>query len=142
MIKFFYVMANVSTIIAMIVSVVFLGGILFRSKSISNVEVFNTCNSQIKVCKVSSVIFTILYWFVVSGLPTEECLEGYANLSATLSRLGCIWIVFSFVNVIVSVILGILKRRKEELEILGKLRKSNFVMGAIFLVIAFILKVN
>ena len=45
-------------------------------------------------------------------------------------------------NVVISVVLGILKRGKEELEIMGKLRKSNFVMGAIFLVIAFILKVN
>lgn len=142
MIKFFSVMENVSTIIAMVASAVFLIGILFGSKSISNVEVINTCNNQTKVCRISSVIFAVLYWFAVSGLPTEECLEGYANLSATCSRLGCIWIVFAFVNVIVSVILGILKRGKEELEIMGKLRKSNFVMGAIFLVIAFILKVN
>lgn len=142
MIKFFSVMTNATTIIAMIASVVFLIGILFRSKSISNVEVYNTCDNQIKVSRVSSVIFAVLYWFVVSGLPTKECLEGYANLSATSSRLGCIWIVLAFVNIIVSVILGILKRGKEELEIMGKLRKSNFVMGAIFLVIAFILKVN
>ena len=135
-------MTNASTIIAMVVSAVFLVGILLRSKSISNVEVFNTCNSQIKVCRILSVVFAALYWLVVSGLPTEECLEGYANLSATCSRLGCIWVVFAFVNVVISVVLGILKRGKEELEIMGKLRKSNFVMSAIFLVIAFILKVN
>ena len=42
MIKFFSVMTNATTIIAMIASVVFLIGILFRSKSISNVEVYNT----------------------------------------------------------------------------------------------------
>lgn len=142
MIKFFFVMITASTVIAMIASVLFFVGILLRSQSISNIDVFNTCNSQIKVCRVSSVIFAILYWFVISGLPTKECLEGYANLSATCSRLGCIWIVFAFVNVIISVILGILKRGKDELEIMGKLRKSNFVIGAIFLVIAFIFKVN
>lgn len=142
MINFFFLMTNASTIIAMVVSAVFLVGILLRSKSISNVEVFNTCNSQIKVCRILSVVFAALYWLVVSGLPTEECLEGYANLSATCSRLGCIWVVFAFVNVVISVVLGILKRGKEELEIMGKLRKSNFVMSAIFLVIAFILKVN
>lgn len=142
MINFFSVMAIVSTIIAMIVSAVFLAGILLKSNSISSVEVFNTCNNQTKVCRISSVIFVILYWFAVSGLSTEECLKGYANLSAICSCLGCIWIVFAFINVIVSVIFGILKKGKDELEIMGKLRKSNFVMGAIFLVIAFILKVN
>ena len=142
MIKFFSVMINISTIIAMIASAVFVVGILFKSKSISNVEVFNTCNNQIKVCRISSVIFAVLYWFTVSGLSTKECLEGYTNLSTTCSRLGCIWIAFAFLNVIVSVILGILKRGKEELEGMGKLRKSNFVMGAILLIIAFVLKVN
>ena len=88
------------------------------------------------------MIFAFLNWFTVSGLPIKECLDGYANLSATSSCLGCIWIIFAIVNVIVSVILGILSRGKEELTIMGKLRNSNFIMGAVFLAIAFVLKVN
>lgn len=142
MVNFFFVMTIASTIIAMIVSVVFFVGILFESQSVSDKDVFNTCNNQMKVCRVSSVIFAILYWFVVSGLQTEECLEGYQKLSTICLRLGYIWITLAFVNVIISIILGILERGKDELEIMGKLCKSGFMMGASFLVIAFVLTVN
>jgi len=142
MIKFFSVMTNVSTIIALLASVVFFIGILIKSQAVSDVDTFKNCDNQIKVCRISSIVFVFIYWFLVSGLPTRECIEGYNEISATCARLGCIWIVFAFVNVVISIIFGILKRGKDELEIMGKLRKSNFVMGAIFLVLAFILKVN
>lgn len=142
MVDFFFVMTIVSTIIAIIASVVFFVGILFESQTVSNRDVFSTCNRQIKVCRVSSVIFAILYWFVVSGLQAEECLEGYKQLSTICLRLGYIWIVFAFVNVIINIILGITERGKDELEIMRKLCKSGFMMGASFLVIAFVLTVN
>lgn len=142
MISFFFIMIHVSTIIAMVASLVFFVGVFFENRPTSNIEVFNTCNNQVKVCRVASLIFVVLYWFVVSGLSTEECLEGYSKLSTACSILGRIWIVLAFVNIVISVIIIISERGKDEMEIMGKLRKSDFVMGAFFLVIAFILKVN
>ena len=140
--KFFYIMINVSTIVALITTILFVLGILFKIRSVSTLDVFTTCNIQIKACRVSSVVFAILYWFLVSGLPTSECLEGYKALSSICSIWGCVWIVLAFVNVAISIILGISKRGRDELEMMRKMRKSNFVMGAIFLVIGFLLKVN
>lgn len=140
--KFFYIMINVSTIVALITTILFVLGILFKIRSVSTLDVFTTCNIQIKACRVSSVVFVILYWFLVSGLPTSECLEGYKALSSICSIWGCVWIVLAFVNVAISIILGISKRGRDELEMMRKMRKSNFVMGAIFLVIGFLLKVN
>lgn len=142
MVSFFSIMIDISTVIAMVVSVVFFAGILFRCQTASDAETFKTCNNQMRVCKISSVIFAILYWFVVSGLPQEECLKAYEELSATCFRWGRIWIIFAFVSVVISIILGISKRGKDELEIMRELKKSSFVMGTFFLIIAFILKVK
>lgn len=142
MVSFFSIMITISTIIAMVTSTIFFVGILFKSQYVSDIETFSICNNQVKVCRISSIIFAFLYWFVVSGLSQKECLEGYAKLSGASSRLGSIWIIFAFINIILSVIFSILKRGKDEMEIMGKLRKSSFFMGAVFFVIAFILKVN
>ena len=126
----------------MVVFGIFFMGILFNIPSVSDIGIFDTCNNQIKVCRMASVVFAVLYWFVVSGLSTDKCLAGYARLSTTCSKVGTIWIVFAFVNVVISVILGISKRGKNELKIMENLRKSSFIMGAVFLAISFILKVN
>lgn len=139
---FFLVMTNISTIVALGTSIVFCIGIVFRSQLFADTDVFNVCNNQIKVCRTASVIFVVLYWFMVSGLPTAECLEGYQNIAGISFRLGYIWCVFAVVTIVLSIVLGILKKGKDGLEIMGKLRKSGFVMGAVFLVIAFILKVD
>lgn len=142
MTKFFLLMTNVSMILTLMISIVFYIGISFKSQSLTNMDVFNVCNNQMKVCRVSSVIFAALYWILASGFPTEECLKSYIVMADTCSRLGYIWIIFGFVNIVISVIFGILKKGKEALEIMGKMRGSNFTMGAIFLLMAFIFKVD
>lgn len=142
MLPFFTAMIFASTIIAMIASVVFFVGIFVKSKAISKPETFETCNNQIKVCRISSIVFTVLFWFIASGLPTEECIVKYVNLSRLCAIIGSVWIAFALVNVIISIILSFTKREEGAMEIMKKLRKSSFVMGAVNLVIAFILKVN
>lgn len=135
-------MICVSTALALIASLVFFVGTLFESGLTATAEIFNVCDNQIRICKISSIVFVVLYWFAVSGLPQAECLAGYAKLSAVCFTIGRIWIIFAFVNVVFSMFLGILKRGGSELAIMGKLRTSCFIMGAVFLVIAFLLKVN
>lgn len=140
--KFFLVMTNVSTTVALVTAIVFYVGILCKQQLFTNIDVFNACNNQIKACRVLSVIFAVLYWFLVSGLPTVECLECYRSMADACCRLGYIWIGFGFVNIVISIIFGILKKGKDALDIMGKLRGSSFVMGAIFLLMVFILKVD
>lgn len=139
---FFLFMISASTIIALVTSIVFFIGILFESQAISNTETYFMCDNQIKTCRIASIVFSGLYWFYVSGMASKDCLKGYANLSGVCSRWGSIWIIFAFINIVVSIFLGITKRRKGEMEIMDKLRKSSFLMGAVFLIISFILKVN
>ena len=142
MLSFFSVMIYVSTFIAMTAFVIFFIGVLFNISSITDAGIFYTCKNQIKVCQIASAVFALLYWFVVSGLSTEKFLAGYTRLSATCFIVGIIWIIFAFVNVVISIILGLSKKGNNELEIMENLRKSSFIMGAVFLAISFILKVN
>jgi len=142
MVNFFSAMIHVTTILSMAATGIFYIGILFKSSSFTNPEVFSVCNNQIKICRVSIVIFSLLYWFVVSGLPSSECLIRYQNLSAICSRLGSAWIIFAFLNIVISIILGIQKRGADEIATMSKLRNSSFIMGAILLMFAFVLTVN
>lgn len=140
---FFSAMIYITTILAMAATGVFYVGILLRNESLASEKVFSACDVQIKVCKISSVVFSVLYWFVASGFPSIECLVGYQNLSVICSRLGQIWIVLAFVSIVISIILIIQKEGKPgEVKTMSKLRNSSFIMGAILLVLAFILKVN
>lgn len=142
MISFFSVMTIISTVVALITSIIFAIGILVRSQTVTDSDVFNTCNNQMKICRIFSVVLIVLSWFVISGFPEGECLAGYEKLSVMCSELGRVWIIAALVNIVLSILFGILKREKDDLEIMGKLRKSSFFMGAIFLIISFILKVE
>ena len=86
MISFFSVMIYVTSIIAIVVTLVFYAGILMSNKNISSGQVYTSCSAQLKTCKVSSVVFVLVYWFCVSGLSKKECLKGYAALSKVCSR--------------------------------------------------------
>ena len=137
MISFFSVMIYVTSIIAIVVTLVFYAGILLRNKNISNGQVYTSCSTQLKTCKVSSVVFAVVYWFCVSGLSKKECLKGYAALSKVCSRFGCIWIVFAL-----SIVMAITNKDLEAMTTMGKLRTSCFSMGIIFLVFSIVLKVG
>lgn len=141
MIKFFTVFANIASYTAIAASLIFYIGIIAKSKNLGNSDTYSNCNSQLKSCRVSSVIFVLLAWFITSGGSRAEAIEGYLSLSETCSSLGYAWIIFAFVNILISLFLAITKRSGNELEIMKKLRNSSFIMGAIFMCLAFILKV-
>ena len=142
MISFFSVMIYVTSIIAIVVTLVFYAGILMSNKNISSGQVYTSCSTQLKTCKVSSVVFVLVYWFCVSGLSKKECLKGYAALSKVCSRFGCIWIVFAVVNIALSIVMAITNKDLEAMTTMGKLRTSCFSMGIIFLVFSVVLKVG
>lgn len=142
MISFFSVMINVTSIIAMVVTLIFYVGILLSNKNIFSGQVYTACSAQLKTCKVTSLVLAVVYWFCVSGLSKKECLEGYAALSKICSRYGCIWIVFAVINIALSIVMAIAKKDSEAMTTMGKLRTSCFWMGAIFLAISFVLKVG
>lgn len=139
---FFSIMIYISTIISYLVTGLFMVGIVIKAKGIGDLETYNNCNIQLKICKIASFVFAVLYWLIVSGVAQEECLKGYKTLSNTCGRLGCIWIIFAIINIVLSIYLSITKRGKEEITIMSRLRSSSFLMGAIFIVISFLLKVN
>lgn len=139
---FFSVMIYTSIIISYLVTGLFMIGILVKNKAIGDIETFNNCNTQLKTCKTASIIFIFLYWFISSGKSQVECLKGYETLSTIGARLGCIWVIIGVMNIVLSIILSITKRGKDQITIMNKLRTSSFLMGAILIVISFLLKVN
>lgn len=142
MIKFFTIFANIASYLAIAASLVFYIGIVARSKNLTNTDTYNNCNSQLQSCRISSVVFTLLAWFVASGGTRREAIEGYTALSGTCSKLGYAWIIFAFINILLSLFLAIIKRSSSDLEIMKSLRNSSFVMGAVFLILSFILQVT
>lgn len=142
MTTFFSWMIYVTNIISMLATIIFFVGAITNNSKISGKETFANCNSQIKLCRIASLVFVVLYWFIVSGMTKEECLEGYSKLSSICSVFGCIWVIFFIINIIVSIILALSKKGRDSMATLGKMRKSNIIMGVLFLVVAFSLKVN
>lgn len=142
MIKFFTTFANISSYLAIAASLVFYIGIIAKSRNLANADTYNNCSSQLKSCRVSSVVFTLLAWFVASGGTREEAIEAYIALSGTCSSLGYVWIVFAFISILLSLFLAIARRGSSELEIMKNLKSSGFVMGAVFLILSFLLEVN
>lgn len=89
MISFFSVMIYVTSIIAIVVTLVFYAGILMSNKNISSGQVYTSCSAQLKTCKVSSVVFVLVYWFCVSGLSKKECLNRMFVRCGKCHKLTC-----------------------------------------------------
>lgn len=142
MIKFFMTFANIASYLAIAASLAFYIGILVRSKNLSSIDTYNNCHSQLKSCRVSSITFVILAWFLVSGGTRSEAISGYISISNTCYKLGSTWIVFAFINIVFSLLFAATKRSGDVLGIMKKLRSSSFVMGTWFLFLSFILQVN
>lgn len=142
MIKFLLAMVHVTSIIAITVTLAFYVGILINNKNLSSGQIYSSCREQLNTCRITSVAFAVVYWFCVSGLSQKECLEGYAALSKVCSRFGCIWIAFAVVNIALSLAMAIFKKNTKDMETMGSLRSSCFLMGIIFLVFSLVLKVG
>lgn len=143
MIKIFFFFIYFSTAIAVLSTTIVCLSILkkssLRDKS-SGIDMTSIV-SQIGICKTASIIFTIVEWFLFSCEKKAVCLEGYAKLSVTCSRIGIVWIIYAFVCIIINILLTMRKVDAKLIANVGKFRKSSFVMGALYIVFAFILNV-
>lgn len=142
MITFLYIIMNLAAVIAIAITLVFFVGIAVRSKSLADPEIFKACRRHITACEWLSSLFAFLYWFAASGRPTRECLQQYITLSQGSLCLGSVWILCALASIILSTWLDITRREKEGILIVKKLRGSCFLMGTVFLLVAFVLNLS
>lgn len=138
---FFLVMIYITTIISGTVMIIFFGSILTNKNNITT-QVYESCKPQLKACEVCSVVFAFLYWFAVSSLTQTECVKCYKKLSNAGAWIGGAWIVLAILDIVFSIYVSIRKKDTEAMNVMGRLRYSCFVMGAVFLIISFLLNVN
>ena len=143
MTKIFMFFIYVSTIIAVLATLLACAAIFVKSSSRdkSSVMDLGLINSQIGLCKVAGVLFTVLEWFLFSCENRTVCLEGYAKLSSTCSRMGIIWLVFAFICILINMALIARKIDSKIIANVSKFRNSSFFMGAIYFLLSFILNV-
>ncbi len=103
---------------------------------------YTVINTQIKTCRRASFIFTFLAWLAASFESRNECLEAYIELSSVCSRLGYIWVGYSFVCIVICILMVCLKRDTSLIKDIAKFRNTGFFMGAIFMVVSFLLNVG
>ena len=71
MISFFSVMIYVTSIIAIVVTLVFYAGILLRNKNISNGQVYTSCSTNLQSFKrgVCCSLLVLCIWLIQKGMP-------------------------------------------------------------------------
>ena len=165
MIEFLKIFAYISSGIALATSAIFGVGMAFVAKSKNanqfksekglTPRAFGVCAPQIQICRVSSVIFLVLYWISASTGSLAEYQRVCDEISKICEKLNVAWFIFAFFCVILGLLTGILdksERKREEnnknppsksletpLSVLNQLRTSAFIMGAVYLIIAIFL---
>lgn len=142
MTEVFIIISFVSTIIMLIVALVFSIGVLFKMKQIASIETFRNCNIQVRSCRTISIVFIILSWLSATGKPTEVCFAEYEILSEICFWIACGWIGFALFGILICIFLNIAKRSEDERRIIHKLYVSSLGMGGIFLLFSFLLYVR
>lgn len=107
----------------------------FTPASFTNVAV------DLNNCKNAGMICVAVAWFYASCQSQNLCREYYSSIGSTCERLGMIWIIFTFLTVILSVVYGITKKSVDLVQISRNLRKSGFWAGIIFMAASIILGV-
>ena len=142
MIKLLSLLTYISTIMAIVSTLIICVSYFGNTRSSSLSTSYKAINSQIKIYRISSLIFTVLSWLVISGENKQKCLEGYVALSKTCSHLGTIWIIYAFICIVISLVMISIKKDSSDIKSVSKFRNSGFIMGGIFLVCSFILNVG
>lgn len=140
MIKIMTIFMYVATILAIgstaIVAVNYL--VATKTKQID----FMTINKHIGTCRRASLVFTALVWLANSFEQRSVCIKGYLELSATCLRLGFFWLVYAFVCIAICILMVSMKKEQVLVIHISKFRNSGFIMGAVFMIVSFLLNVK
>lgn len=142
MIEFFIGFDYVSTVIAILATLVLCIMVLKKENDADRDEFFNNCFRQIRTCRLVSIVFAVLLWFLISGREMEECLRLYGRLSVVCYRIGLSWIIFGLITIVFGVYLSFRNRISNNAQKLAKLRGSSFIQGALFLIFAVLLDIG
>lgn len=96
----------------------------------------------LRYCRISSIVFTICSWLMVSGESMDSNLVFYQQIADRCLLMGTIWILSGFLNIIFSIFFCLTRNSNALLTALNKTRASAFIMGVIFFLLSFILKVS
>lgn len=128
---------HISTAVAMIsTAIVCLNYLLKTANYAINYAIVD---KHIKICRTASLTFTLLAWLTNSFEQKSVCLKGYLELSSICSRIGYLWLIYAFVCVVVCIVMLSMKKENSLIDGISKFRNKGFLMGAIFLTIAFLL---
>ena len=130
----------ISTILAIVSTVFVMLTYLFKTKAYG--INFNLIDKHITTCRRASLIFTFLVWLANSFEEQSVCLTGYLELSKVCSRFGYTWIVYAFFCIAMCILMISLKKETALIENVSKFRNSGFFMGAVFLIVSFLLNVK
>lgn len=140
MIKIMTIFMYVATILAIGSTAIVAVNYLVETKT-KQID-FMTINKHIKTCRRSSLVFTALVWLANSFEQRSICIKGYLELSATCLRLGFFWLVYAFVCIAICILMVSIKKEQVLINHISKFRNSGFIMGAVFLIVSFLLNVK
>ena len=140
MIKIMTIFMYVATILAIGSTAIVAVNYLVETKT-KQID-FMTINKHIKTCRRASLVFTALVWLANSFEQRSICIKGYLELSATCLRLGFFWLVYAFVCIAICILMVSIKKEQVLINNISKFRNSGFIMGAVFLIISFLLNVK
>ena len=103
---------------------------------------YTTIDKHIKTCRTASLTFKFLVWLTNSFETKKVCLQGYSELSSVCARIGYFWLIYAFVCIAICIVMVSMKKENSLVDSISKFRNSGFLMGAIFLILAFLLKVS
>ncbi len=91
-----------------------------------------TINGYIAECRILGVISAIIAYFCLPGKTAVEMISLYQVLSISSRVVGMIWIVFGILNLLITAVAILCKRKKARIELLDGTRIPAFVVGALF----------
>ena len=141
MVNILTIFAYVSTLIAVGVYLYFLASNLVRKYSTFDAPAFNSVSADLKNCKNAGILCIVIAWLFASCQNLSDCLTDYRSLAGVCQNLGMVWILFTFVTIVLSVIFGVAKKSPDVIQILRNLRKTGLYTGLIFMALSIILKV-
>lgn len=113
-----------------------------RNAEMGSVE---ACCKYLKQCRWASVIFILCAWLSVSAESTAGMLRTYEEIAKVCQRMGAVWILMGFGNMVISIIISVINRNRAKgaaTAVLNAIRTPSFVTGGILLLLSLLLTTN
>ena len=119
-------------------SVICAAVVVFESHNMAP-EIIGRCKAGNTTMRAATLLFVVFFWCAAMGVPHDQCLQHYGELSKTCRIVGETRVVFSILSILLSFLYTVLKASEKAKDCVVSAARTALAVGCGYLIAASLL---